>query len=59
MDIVHSIQLFSRKSAEHKNHLRFYENCNDNVPGFIKVIQNGVKPFLNETVKKSCFNIDL
>ena len=25
----------------------------------LKVIQNGVKPFLNETVKKSCFHIDL
>ena len=25
----------------------------------LKVIQNGVKPFLNETVKKSCFHLDL
>ena len=25
----------------------------------VKVIQNGVKPFLNETVKKSCFHVDL
>ena len=40
MDIVHSMQLFSRKSAEHKNHLRFFENCNDNVPGFIKMKMN-------------------
>ena len=24
----------------------------------VKVIQNGVKPFLNETVKKSCFHVD-
>ena len=24
-----------------------------------KVTQNGVKPFLNEIVKKSCFNVDL
>ena len=27
--------------------------------GFVKVIQNGVKPFLNETVKKSCFHVEL
>ena len=40
MDIVHSMQLFSRKSAEHKNHLRFFENYNDNVPGFIKMKMN-------------------
>ena len=26
---------------------------------FLKVIQNGVKPFLNEIVKKSCFHVDL
>ena len=26
---------------------------------FVKVIRNGVKPFLNETVKKSCFHVDL
>ena len=25
----------------------------------LKVIQNGVKQFLNETVKKSCFHVDL
>ena len=24
----------------------------------VKVIQNGKKPFLNETVKKSCFHVD-
>ena len=28
-------------------------------PQCVKVIQNGVKPFLNETVKKSCFHVDL
>ena len=26
---------------------------------FVKVIQNGVKPFINEIVKKSCFHVDL
>ena len=26
---------------------------------YFKVIQNGVKPFLNETVIKSCFHVDL
>ena len=25
----------------------------------IKVIQNGVKPFINEIVKNSCFHVDL
>ena len=25
----------------------------------LKVIQNGVKPFINEIVKKSCFHVDL
>ena len=40
MDIVHSMQLFSRKSTKHENHLRFFEDCNDNVPGFIKMKMN-------------------
>ena len=39
MDIVH-MQLFSRKSTKRKNHLRFFEKCNDNVPGFIKIKMN-------------------
>ena len=25
----------------------------------VKVIQNGVKPFINEIVNKSCFHVDL
>ena len=30
----------------------FVNNC-------FKVIQNGVKPFINEIVKKSCFHVDI
>ena len=40
---------------------KFYFANIHNTPRLIvfKVTQNGVKPFLNETVKKSCFHVDL
>ena len=33
--------------------------CYSYPASLVKVIQNGVKPFLNETLKKSCFHVDL
>ena len=35
------------------------KKCPEIDHGDIKVIHNDVKPFLNETVKKICFHVDL
>ena len=35
------------------------EDCDGDQNWLFKVIQNGVKPSFNETVKKSCFHVDL
>ena len=56
----HKISNICRTKSQNLNDYLVLQSSSPNPlkPG-VKVIQNGVKPFLNETVKKSCFHVDL